>query len=425
MESNPSSKSARGNERQWAPRMWIGCDFFAWLRIMYQGGFRFSLPHAHIGVCASAITFSNSVLKCVQNALYRKQIAATKIEKAPIFILGHWRTGTTLLHELMILDEQHNFPNTYQCLSPTDFLLTEKLFKKLFRLILPERRPMDNMRMGWDLPQEDEFALCMLGQPSPYLDIAFPNGPSIAPGSLDLSGLTPRQLREWKKTFHHFLQMLTFKDSRRLVLKSPPHTCRIETLLKMFPDARFVHIVRNPYDVFPSTVKLWKALADKHGLQIPKHQGIEEQVLRTLPQLYAKLEEGKKKVAPSRFHELRYEDLVQDPMGQMETLYKKLELRGFKRLKPNLATYLQNNSNYETNRFAISDEQRRQISERWGDVMRHYGYPVDSDRELPMPVALEQEAEDSRSILPFPASAADTGFISSRNRKMSSASRVS
>lgn len=183
------------------PRMWIGCDFFAWLRIMYQGGFRFSLPHAHIGVCASAITFSNSVLKCVQNALYRKQIAATKIEKAPIFILGHWPTGTTLLHELMILDEQHNFPNTYQCLSPTDFLLTEKLFKKLFRLILPERRPMDNMRMGWDLPQEDEFASACWGSPLLISTLLFQMGRASRLGRSIYPALLPANCGNGRRRF--------------------------------------------------------------------------------------------------------------------------------------------------------------------------------------------------------------------------------
>jgi len=53
-----------------------------------------------------------------------------------------------------------------------------------------------------------------------------------------------------EETFLHFLQTLTFKDTRRLVLKSPPHSCRIGVLLEMFPKARFIHIVRDPYLVF-------------------------------------------------------------------------------------------------------------------------------------------------------------------------------
>lgn len=397
MES--TQKSATGfstRERTWAPRMWIGSDFFGWLRIMAKGHFRFSLPHAYIGVCTSLLSFGHTVLKNVQNALYRPRIQNTKIERAPIFIIGHWRTGTTLLHEMMILDGRHNFPNFYQCYEPNHFLLTERLVKEWLGFLLPTHRPMDNMPIGWDRPQEDEFAMCMLGQPSPYLDIVFPNRPSLAPGSLDLEGLTPSQRRNWKRAFFRFVQTLTFKDPRRLVMKSPPHSCRIPTLLEMFPDARFVHIVRNPYHVFPSTVKLWKSLAEKHGMQTPHHRGIEDRVLETLPHLYEKLEAGKKLVAPSRFHELRYEDLIRNPIGEMQTLYERLELDGFADLQPQLTDYLCRNANYEKNKFHLSDSQRDEVTKRWGNVIRRYGYPIESGEEISASLSPDQRPSPHR-----------------------------
>jgi hypothetical protein len=201
-------------------------------------------------------------LKWVEIAWYGRRIARTPIQQPPLFILGHWRTGTTLLHELLILDPRHTFPTTYECLEPNHFLLTERLFTRWLTFLMPSRRPMDNMAAGWDRPQEDEFALCMMGQPSPYLTVAFPNQPPAFPEYLDLTGVPPRALASWKRAFYGFLQRLTFKDPRRLVLKSPPHTARIEVLLELFPEARFVHIVRDPVVVFPSTVNLWKSLRD-------------------------------------------------------------------------------------------------------------------------------------------------------------------
>jgi hypothetical protein len=395
MDSSPKPATSARSERTFSPRVWLGCDFFAWLRIMAKGRFAFTLPHLHIGVCTAAASFGHTVLKYAQQALYGARIRRTKIEKAPVFIVGHWRTGTTLLHELMILDPQHTFPNTYQCFDPNHFLLTEKHFTRWFNFLLPEKRPMDNMSVGWERPQEDEFALCLLGQPSPYLDIAFPNRPPLTPGALDLEGLTPGQRRDWKRTFYRFLQALTLKDPRRLVLKSPPHSCRIKTLLEMFPDARFVHIMRDPYTVYPSTVKLWKSLAVKQSCQTPNHRGIEEKVLSTFTHLYAKLEEGKRLVDPSRFHELKYEDLVRDPVGEMEHLYKRLELSGFGELQPRLEEYLARHANYETNKFDLTPEQREEVTRRWGDVIRRYGYdaPAMPHRERP---------DVAPHILPFP-----------------------
>ena len=119
---------------------------------------------------------------------------------------------------------------------------------------------MDNMAAGFDRPQEDEFALCMLGEPSPYLTIAFPNrGPQYG-DYLDLEGLSPRALASWKRTLYQFLQKITFRNPKRLILKSPPHTARLKVLRNLFPEAIFIHIVRDPFVVFPSTVNLWKSL---------------------------------------------------------------------------------------------------------------------------------------------------------------------
>jgi hypothetical protein len=119
----------------------------------------------------------------------------------------------------------------------------------------------------------------------------------------------------------------------------------------MFPDARFVHIVRNPYKVFPSTIRLWQSLAEKHGVQTPNHLQVREKVLSTFPHLYARLEEGKKLIAPSRFHEMKYEDLIRDPVGQMNQLYDHLDLDEFDNLRIPLSKFIVENANYETNKF--------------------------------------------------------------------------
>jgi omega-hydroxy-beta-dihydromenaquinone-9 sulfotransferase len=363
-------------ERKFSPRIWLGCDFFPWLRIMTRGRFQFTLPHLHIGLCASAVSFGQMMLKFAQGALYRDQIDRTAIEHPPIFIIGHWRTGTTLLHEMMVLDPRHSYMNTYECLQPHHYLLTEDLFRRWFSWLLPQRRPMDNMHVGWERPQEDEFALCLLGQPSPYLDLAFPNLPPLTPGALDLEGLSASARRDWKRAFFRLLQTHTFKDPRRLVLKSPPHSCRIPTLLELFPEARFVHIVRNPYDVFPSSVNLWKTLAEKHSVHTPHHRDVVEKVMTNFEHLYQKLHESKKLVHPSRFHEMRYEDLVCDPIGEMRNLYRNLDLGGFDNVRPWIADYWERNAHYETNQFSLTAEQRQEVTRRWGDVIRHYGYPI-------------------------------------------------
>jgi hypothetical protein len=242
---------------------------------------------------------------------------------------------------------------------------------------------MDNMASGWDRPQEDEFALCMMGQPSPYLTIAFPNHPPQDQEALDLEKLPPRAVRKWKAALLGFMQRITYRRPGRLILKSPTHTCRIKTLLEMFPEARFVHIVRDPYVVFPSTVNLWQSLYRTHGIQIAKFAGLEEHVFQTFTRMYKKLDEGRRLVDPAHFYELRYEELVGDPLGEMRKLYEHLNLGGFEAIKPRLENYLARTGDYKTNQYIVTPEMREEIGRRWGDVIRRYGYEMKEEPTTP------------------------------------------
>ena len=367
--------AAPAKQQQWSPRLWEGCDFFGWLRMLAANRFAVDPPHWYIAGVISGVSFTHTVLRWVQHGLYGDRVANTPIPDHPVFVIGHWRTGTTLLHELLVLDHQFAYPNTYACLEPNHTLLTEGFFKKYGGWMLPDKRPMDNMAAGWDRPQEDEFALALLGLPSPYTDFAFPNRPPMYPGALDLSGLSPAELTRWKRGLRRFLQMLTFKDPRRLVLKSPPHTARVRVLLDMFPDARFVHIVRDPYVVFPSTVNLWKSLGRKHGLQRVRDEGaIREKVFREFRVIYDRLEEAKPHIPPGRFHELRYEELVKDPVGEMRKVYAGVGLDGFETYRPKLEAYLAGQARYETNKYQLPEADRTEVTRRWGDVIERYGY---------------------------------------------------
>jgi hypothetical protein len=371
-EAPPAVKPAR--EPEWAPRMWHGCDFFAWIKLLARNRFRVHWSCIYIAAIVTVVTFWNTLVRWLQEAILGRRIRKTKIVQPPIFIIGHWRTGTTLLHEFIVRDERHSYPNTYECLEPNHFLLTEALITRYLRFLIPAHRPMDNMQAGFERPQEDEFALCMLGQPSPYLTIAFPNNPPQCQNFLDLEDVSAGQLRGWKRAFKRFLKQLTYKSGKRLVLKSPPHTARIKVLKDMFPGALFIHIVRDPFVVFPSTVNLWQALYRTHGLQKPTYAGLEEQVLSTFTRLYDRLEEGKKLLDPKQFYELRYEDLIKDPVGQMRKLYDHFHLGGFQEYLPRLEAYLATINNYETNKYQIAPAQRAEIARRWGGVIKRYGY---------------------------------------------------
>jgi hypothetical protein len=235
-------------------------------------------------------------------------------------------------------------------------------------------RRMDNVPISLDTPAEDEFALCLTGTPSPYLDMAFPNRPQIYRKYLDMVGVSPRDRAAWKRSWRRFLQRLTYRRPGRLLLKSPTHTARIKLLLEVFPDARFVHIVRNPYVVFSSTHKMILAMTTELSLQEPPFPALDEEIFTGYLQLMGRLEEDRGLIAPARFYQVRYEDLTADPLNQVRAIYDHLDLGGFEQQRPRLERYLARLGSYQTNRYELAPELRAEITKRWGHFIRKYGY---------------------------------------------------
>lgn len=373
-DPKPGTTTGGYKERFWIPRIWEGINVSAWVRVLVLN--RFQINPWRIGM-ALILTFAAGVNSCfgaVQALLLGRKIRRTEIEEHPIFIIGHWRSGTTLLHELLIRDPRHTYPDTYACFAPNHFLVSRGIFPPLLSVLMPPCRPQDNMALGWDRPQEDEFALCNMGVPSPYLGWMFPNRPPIDQAYLDLEAVPSEALRRWKRGFLRFLKCLTLRTPKRIVLKSPPHTCRVKVLLELFPRARFVHIYRDPYVVFPSTINLWRRLSRDQGLQHPRYDGLEEQVFENFTHMYDVFERDRGLIAPGRFSEVSYEDLVADPIGQLRRIYDELDLGDFERVQPRVEAFLASQADYQRNRYEISPQTRAEITRRWGAFIRKYGY---------------------------------------------------
>jgi omega-hydroxy-beta-dihydromenaquinone-9 sulfotransferase len=364
----------------WAPKFWHGMTFRAWLRLLVRNRFAVDLALWPVALVVTAMSIVNSTLAMLQLLLFGHKIARTEIREPPIFIIGHWRSGTTLLHRLLSQDDRFAFPTTYDCFAPKSSLVTAWFVRRWLGFLHPKRRPQDNMGDGFDYPNEDEFALCSMGLGSPYDQNAFPNRPQ-GEEYLDFEGVAPAEVSRWKGGLRWFLKQLTLRTGKPIVLKSPPNTARIRLLLEIFPDARFVHIVRHPLAVFPSMVWTWKSVYRAHGLQQPRFKGLEEFVFCNFLRMHRAFTDQKHLIPAGNLCEVRYEDLVRDPLGNMSAIYKQLNLGQFDRVRPMLEAYLAGQKDYKTNRFEVSPELRAEISLRWADFMREYGYAADSDSD--------------------------------------------
>jgi len=357
------------------PRIWHGMPPQVWFPLLAKNRFHISPSRLHHAIAISLFSPISAMLAMVQHLGWGRAIAQTQIEQPPVFILGHWRSGTTLLHEYLGLDPQFATPTTYQCFAPWHFLVTESLITRFGNWLLPNRRPMDNMKAGWELPQEDEFALMNLGAPTPYLRLMFPNETIPNTDTFDSEQFTPEHMTAWRKEFEWFLKALTFKTRKRLLLKSPPHTGRIGVLHKIYPQAKFIHIVRDPRKLFPSTMKLWNSLDEHQALQAPTDQTrLEQFVVNSMRSMYTAFERDRSAIPRENIIDIRYEDFIAKPTETLEAIYGQLQLGNLQAVRDQWQSKANQEKGYQTNKLDINRQQESQILEHWGSYARQYGY---------------------------------------------------
>lgn len=323
----------------------------------------------------SLISRMNSFYEACEQRLYRERIARTTVEHAPIFVLGHWRSGTTLMHNLLTLDPQWTFPNLYHVMFSGHFLLTERVGSALTGWVLPRTRPMDNVPTGWQHSQEDEIALLLRTGISPYAMLLHQGKREQYHRYFDLTELTPEERDRWVQEFHWFMKKLTLRSNKPIVLKSPTHTYRIPLLLEMYPNARFIYMTRNPYDVYNSTIHLRKMLFTENALSEPSFENLEEDTFVTYEHCIRRYEETKALIPSGQLHELRFEDLETDPVGEMHRAYQALNLPGWEAMVPRLRAKMPEHTAYQKNRFQPDIATMQRVYHRWRFAFECYGYP--------------------------------------------------
>jgi hypothetical protein len=230
--------------------------------------------------------------------------------------------------------------------------------------------------VGFDRPQEEEFGMMMLGQRTPYLTHAWPRlGPADSE-YLDFKGLSEADKKKWADAYMWYYRRLALKHGKPLVMKSPANAARLKLLTKLFPDARYVYLARNPLNVFPSTVKLWRALYSVQGLHNPPELDpwLDDHVLDMFARLTEAYEEDKHLIPKDRLVELRYEDFVKDPIASMRDIYRRLDIPGFDQAEAPMRAFLAERSEHKVSRYELPAALKRKVVERLKPYIDRFGY---------------------------------------------------
>eukprot|EP00924_Labyrinthula_sp_SR-Ha-C_P014789 maker-scaffold_43-snap-gene-1.19-mRNA-1 protein AED:0.71 eAED:0.80 QI:0/0/0/1/1/1/2/0/388 len=340
----------------------------------YKYGFRIL---AHLG--KSILTSSTAF---VERILYRKQVSEQKIHKTPLLIIGHFRSGTTFAHNLLSLnDAEYSYSTFFQNFYPSTFLLQDRIKNFLVRS-LEGSRPMDNITNGLDLPQEDDLGLMGLTNTTPIVYFGLPSSFKQNLKYYNLED-NPKEKKQFVDVYKRFIKRVTLQNKmknkpERLVLKSPLNTARLEAVQEIFPDAKYVFMVRNPYDVFKSMIGLYETLVVYQLFETPSDETILEVILtqyEIIMNKYLKAKEDGILVEGKNLIEVKYEELTKNISGKVEEIYDVLDLPGWEYMKKKVEVEEKKLNNYKRNNFNDLDPELKEIIyKRWKVTFDTYGY---------------------------------------------------
>ncbi len=319
-------------------------------------------------------------LKLWESLIYGKTITQTPIQHPPIFIIGHWRSGTTHLHNLMTQDQNFGYVSMYQTMVPDCSLVGQGWLKSLLSRIVPMKRPMDNMTWPMDGPQEEEVALAKTMATSFYTQFLFPSkAQQLFRKYVLMEDAGQAVLQEFERKYYRLLQIATIHSAGKpLILKNPVNTARVRHLLKLFPDAKFIHIHRSPYDVFKSARNLNRTLSTLTTLQLMDENRAEETVLTLYEAMMQRYLQERDLIPEGHLVEVRFEDLERNPMGELQRIYASLDLPDYEEVEPAFQAYVDAQKSYQKNRLQLSAEAQKKVEQRWMFSFEQFDYGLQS-----------------------------------------------
>jgi len=339
---------------------------------------RFRIPARYLPRMIYSLSFSSIMLPFYikERLQYDKRIAQTKILHPPLFVLGHWRSGTTYLQNLLAQDHNLGYFTTFQAYLPGVFLGSEKIFKPLVSSSIPKKRPMDDVEMNADFPQEDQYAIGAFSPYSYYHGWCFPQNMERYNAYVCMDGVSQETINDWKSCYLYLLKKITlYQKGKQLVLKNQDNTGKVKLLLETFPDAKFVFLYRNPYDLYFSMMKFMRIAIPRYCIQIPPPlEVVEESMMNLYTKMMHKYLTERTLIPKGNLIEVRYEEFVDHPLQMIQAIYTTLGLRGFKEAQPAFESYIRTQLHIEKNRYSMSEELKQKIMEKWGFMIKEFGY---------------------------------------------------
>ena len=311
-----------------------------------------------------------------ERLLWQKRIRDHRLTKPPIFIIGFWRSGTTLLHNLLCQDPEAAYTTTFQTVFPNLVLSQSWWLKPFTNHFLPARRPYDNVSMDMDFPQEEDFGMMNIQPATIYKLFLFPaEFDSIIDRELYTNKLPPEIIAQWKEAYRGMIAKSVYNTGGiRYVGKNPCHMTRIGLLREMFPDAKFIFIHRHPYKVIESLYHFILSIFPGVQLQDVPADFSRRKVVNLYKKAMDAYFRDRDQIPASNLIELNMDDFVRDIPGNLKMIYDKFGLGDFNKVSSRFSQYLVKNPAPEHKPNLPVLETIGLVDQYASDIMQKLGY---------------------------------------------------
>lgn len=359
-----------------APHLLAGSTLGNWARLLVRNG---GPSRRHLGKSAkiTACVLLTTPLRGWESIRYRGRLARVELDPAPVFIIGHWQAGHSPVHYLLSRDPRFGAVTLLHCAMPAGFLTLKRPLARFLRRRLPQDRLVDSLPAGLQAPQGDDMALAGLSDLSFYHAYSFPRqAERTFRRAVLLEDLSERAVRRWLGSYVHFLRKVAFDTGRpRLLLRNASNTGRIPLLLRRFPQARFIHVYRNPYQIYAALAQRWQGLLSAWALQEYTLERMEEHTLQFFELLMRRYFQDRREIPKGQLVEVRHEDFEADPLGAAEALYRELNLPEFEEARGPMQNYLATRTgSLGGGEVRLSDDEIARVTQRWGFAIDQWGY---------------------------------------------------
>lgn len=314
--------------------------------------------------------------QAMEDRQFEKLLAHVDLRHDPVFVLGHWRSGTTFLHNILASDPHFGYNTTYQTVFPNKMLWGQAFFKWVMSYIIPDKRPTDNMELEVDQPQEEEFSLSNILPYTYYNFWTFPRDMmEYCDKYLLMNNFNGVAKKRFKEEYVRLIKTaLHNTGGDQFLSKNPPHTTRIPLLLEMFPNAKFIYLMRNPYTVFESTRSFFSNTIRPLQFQNFSSEEMERNILEVYKLMYHKYEHDKHLIPEGNLLEIKFEDIEGDAFGAIKEVYEKLKISDFEKARAPISAYLDKKKGYKKNAYDYTQETIDKVNNNWAFAIDQWEY---------------------------------------------------